>query len=443
MKIFLANTVMIFSVLLAMAADQNPADGAAKTNPPKPVPRVIAIRTNLPLNEISTNLPPNTVSTDCPLKLGGSVLVTVSNLSTLLEDGRAKGKKVVLFVEGNELSDVEPIGIYLEKDTLRFQLKRTAANKAIWTPLLQNPIKPEFRPLLISVGLHGEQPLLVDEAARGAPLRLIGWNTMTLVWAIVFGVLLVIFIVLAIGSDILRSPPDALGRRGAYSMARVQAAFWLFLTTMSFAFIWVVTSDLTTLNGSVLALLGISAGTYVASTMLSKPLSTEDAEAQKKKAEDAEKKAAAVRKEAERTKAATEAAKAEAAKAEEALRTATDADVAAKTAEANAAADKYAEAKKAAEEAAANVPKFKVVEQISTNFHRIPILGQFLEDILTDKDGLSVHRFQMFVWTIVLGIVFVISVVQDLVMPEFSATLLGLMGISSATFIAPKLKADQ
>lgn len=57
--------------------------------------------------------PPITVSTDCPLKLGGSVLVTVSNLSTLLEDGRAKGKKVVLFVEGNELLDVEPIGIYL------------------------------------------------------------------------------------------------------------------------------------------------------------------------------------------------------------------------------------------------------------------------------------------------------------------------------------------
>lgn len=84
-----------------------------------------------------------------------------------------------------------------------------------------------------------------------------------------------------------------------------------------------------------------------------------------------------------------------------------------------------------------------MVERISTNFHKLPILGQFLEDILTEKDGVSVHRFQIFVWTIVLGIIFGISVAQDLVMPEFSATLLGLMGISSATFLAPKIKTDK
>ena len=197
-----------------------------------------------------------------------------------------------------------------------------------------------------------------------------------------------------------------------------------------------------TLNGSVLTLLGISGGTYIVSTMLSRPLSAEDTEAGKRKAEEAEQHAAAIKKEAETAKAAAEAAKAAAAKAAEALRSAAEMDKAARTAEAKAAEEKYTEAKEAADKAAANVPKSNVVEQISTNFHRIPILGQFFEDILTDKDGVSVHRFQMFVWTIVLGIVFGISVVQDLVMPEFSATLLGLMGISSATFLAPKIKSN-
>ena len=89
------------------------------------------------------------------------------------------------------------------------------------------------------------------------------------------------------------------------------------------------------------------------------------------------------------------------------------------------------------------VPAAGPVQRVVTNFRNIPILGQFLEDILTEDDGVSVHRFQIFVWTIVLGIIFVISVGQDLVMPEFSATLLGLLGISSATFLAPKIKTEK
>jgi len=39
---------------------------------------------------------------------------------------------------------------------------------------------------------------------------------------------------------------------------------------------------------------------------------------------------------------------------------------------------------------------------------------------------------------VVLGIMFVSSVYNNLTMPEFSATLLGLMGISSGTYIGFK-----
>ena len=442
MKTFLANAVMMFSALWAVAQPAPVAGGPPAA--PKPVPRVIAIRANLPLNDITTNLPPLTVSMDAPLKLGRPVLVTVSNLSTLLQDGRDKGKKVVLFVDGNELPDVEPTGISLEKETLRFQLKRTATNKAVWTPLLQNPIEPEFRPLLISVGLHGEQPLLVDEAARGALLQLIGWNTMTCVWLAVFGFLLLVFLVMAFGSDILRSPPNEKGERGAYSLARVQAAYWLFLTAMSFAFIWVVTSDLTALNSSVLALLGISAGTYVASGMLSQPPTPEQLEKDKEaqaEAQAAKDKLSRLKKDSEAKAALAKTAKENLKQAQKELVGAPNDDgIKLKvTGAANACTASQKESDTAAEAFATAKAALPRHERLATNFRRLPIFGQFLEDILTDDAGVSVHRFQMLVWTMVMGTVFVFSVAQDLVMPEFSATLLGLMGVSSATFLAPKI----
>ncbi len=64
----------------------------------------------------------------------------------------------------------------------------------------------------------------------------------------------------------------------------------------------------------------------------------------------------------------------------------------------------------------------------------------FLADRLSDSgEGISIHRFQMFAWTLILGLIFVGSVYQNLGMPEFNATLLGLMGISSGTYLGFKL----
>ncbi|MBV8519809.1 MAG: hypothetical protein JO197_20630 [Acidobacteria bacterium] len=63
----------------------------------------------------------------------------------------------------------------------------------------------------------------------------------------------------------------------------------------------------------------------------------------------------------------------------------------------------------------------------------------FLRDVLGETGGgISLYRFQMFVWTFVLGIIFVSSVYAQLAMPDFNATLLGLMGISSGTYLGFK-----
>jgi hypothetical protein len=62
----------------------------------------------------------------------------------------------------------------------------------------------------------------------------------------------------------------------------------------------------------------------------------------------------------------------------------------------------------------------------------------FLADLLDDGSGISFHRFQMFVWTVVLGVIFCVSIYRKLAMPDFNATLLGLMGISSGTYLGFK-----
>src|SRR5262249_15210325 len=65
------------------------------------------------------------------------------------------------------------------------------------------------------------------------------------------------------------------------------------------------------------------------------------------------------------------------------------------------------------------------------------------EDLLWDADGLSFHRLQMAVWTLVLGIVFIERFVITLALPDFDGTLLALMGISSGTYLGFKLPEVQ
>jgi hypothetical protein len=63
----------------------------------------------------------------------------------------------------------------------------------------------------------------------------------------------------------------------------------------------------------------------------------------------------------------------------------------------------------------------------------------FRTDILGDSGDISFHRFQVVVWTVVLAVVFVHSVWTRLAMPQFSETLLGLMGISAGTYLGFKI----
>jgi hypothetical protein len=69
--------------------------------------------------------------------------------------------------------------------------------------------------------------------------------------------------------------------------------------------------------------------------------------------------------------------------------------------------------------------------------------GGWLYDLLSDQETVGFHRFQLLVWNTVLGVVFLWQTWIDFAMPEFNATLLGLLGLSAATFVGMKMTPNQ
>jgi len=80
----------------------------------------------------------------------------------------------------------------------------------------------------------------------------------------------------------------------------------------------------------------------------------------------------------------------------------------------------------------------KMINDRTTGTDAPTVTHGFISDVISDATGVSIHRLQMFGWTLVLGVIFLASVYKDLAMPEFSSTLLGLMGISSGTYLGIK-----
>jgi hypothetical protein len=72
-----------------------------------------------------------------------------------------------------------------------------------------------------------------------------------------------------------------------------------------------------------------------------------------------------------------------------------------------------------------------------------PVSEGPITDLLSDVNGVTFHRFQIVVWTIVLGVIFIYSVWTSLTMPQFSDTLLALMGISAGTYVGFKIPERQ
>jgi len=234
---------------------------------------------------------------------------------------------------------------------------------------------------------------------------------------------LIAFLALARYTHIIRDPaaprrPD--GKR-PYSLARGQMAFWFFLVIASYFFLWIVTGAMDTLNASVLALIGISAGTALGSALVDAAKPVPVGSPGNQPIVDVTRPHLEVVAELKQLRADTQ-------KELETLQRARTLI---------APSDKQALDEN--EQQQNEVRKRLANYRWQSAYFAWPTWRGVMYDLLAENNKISFHRFQIFVWTLILGIMFVVSVYGELAMPEFSATLLGLLGISAGTYVGFKL----
>jgi hypothetical protein len=312
---------------------------AVKVNPP----RVTAAKSNDPKHPHRAGL-------------GDAVILTVDGLQAYLDGDQDACGDLILFLAEVPIPGNPPEACDPYSGQVRFALDRTADSDRAWHVLLAEPVS-FTRKVPMSLGTKGRLAFPTDveefELEIVPALELVGF---------LIGLLLTILIsaYLAKTTAILRNPVPGLPTAQApYSLSRFQLAFWSLLVIAAYLFIWLITEELDTITGSVLALLGIGSATALGATIIDQG--------------------------------------------------------------------------KPANPPAGSAPAAPTPPAIPA-----PSRG-FLNDVLSDDQGLSIYRFQLFAWTLVLGVIFCASVYDGLAMPQFSTTLLGLMGISSGTYLGFKV----
>lgn len=324
--------------------------------------------------------------------------------------------KLVPFINGRSMRGNYPEEIHPDKNRLHFHLEIKPENKEVWTDLLGQP--PGTRRMVtFSVGLENQSPF---DSAIGQdneiPLTVIS-PLYGLIALLVVLFTVILFFWLARKTNIIREPGPKPGGSGLkpYNLGRTQMAFWFFLVYVSYLVIWLITGALDTITPSLLGLMGISAGTALGEALIDS--SKDTAQTGQLQALTAEKQTL------EQSMPQLESQLAE---------------INAKTTTAPEDVANRDNLNRTLQDSRMRLAQIDQQLPALTPASSANLSSGFLRDILADPGGYSFHRFQIFAWTIVLGIIFVSSVYNNLTMPEFSATLLGLMGLSSGTYIGFK-----
>jgi hypothetical protein len=396
------------AALLIITASAAFAQGTTQQPSASPTPTAAAS----PLQPIAPPQP-KVIAMVGSLELDDIVEIDLENLEAWAETNDVS--KLVPYINGRSIKGNYPEEIHIARGRLIYHLEITPENKEVWTDLLGAPDHIR-RPVTLSVGL--ENGAAFDSVhVRGNPVILtIISPVYGIVALLVIATTLLLLLWLARKTNIIREPgpPPAPGKRRPFNLGRAQMAFWFFLIYSSYVAIWLITDALDTITPSLLALMGISAGTALGEALIDNGKDT----ARTNQVQDLT---------AER-------------QAVEQSITQSEADLGAINAAPATVAD---QSNRDALNRMLTDSRTRL-GQIDQQLRSInaqdaaPTSAGFLRDVLSDGSGYSFHRFQIFAWTIVLGIIFISSVYNNLTMPEFSATLLGLMGLSAGTYIGFK-----
>jgi hypothetical protein len=349
------------------------------------------------------------LNTTVELHMGRQVTVCAMGLHNWIYEQKKNPGNLRLFIGGYLLSTIVPTAISpAGQEYVNFTLQMDTADSddwKAWAAIIDTSRHSANAQLPLNLALVDTKEVFPSSAVvtiiaypRNWPYILLG-----------FVVLLAALIWLAATTDLLRytvgDPPSA-PQKSPYSLGLTQMAVWFYLVVAAYVYICISTHQVHIAMGSVLGLLGISSTTGLAAVFVDKQKETTSR--------------------SQRTVLVTERIALNT-RISELLSTPI-------TPGSSSEAELMQKKSRAAEVDAALTQLTPSPSGISKNF---------FADILNDGEGISFHRFQIFIWTIVLGSVFVWSVYRNMSMPEFDASLLTLMGISAGTYVGFKFPEKQ
>jgi len=248
-------------------------------------------------------------------------------------------------------------------------------------------------------------------------------------WRLFFGTVAVIVVVLLVWGHARKRTtlrdnllPQVEPWRQPYSLGRWQMAFWFTLVFASFVFLLVVLFDYNTVSAQALALMGISGTTALASVAIDV--------AKNSPADDVNRglRALGLKSHEDVVRLQKEIAD----------RQKELAGLPQPDPEHGKHGHRHGHAPTRAEQLRAEILDRQMILRTYEEKTRPFVSEGWFKDLTTDLNGSALHRLQSFCWTWMLGAVFVYGVYHELAMPQFSNTLLTLMGISCAGYVGFK-----
>jgi hypothetical protein len=342
------------------------------------------------------------------IQVDGTDVVDPSKAQLFLK-GLALGVKPEWLADGRQLS---------------FTLQRTKDNRALWSELLGAPFgKDPIQSVLIHVDYAGNplafrKDIAVVEGASqtsAGEIRLVIYDTG---W-MALGLFATAAVTMAIAvwcwkTTMMRDGPipQMLKLDRPYSLGRFQMAVWFCLVFASFIFIFVTTRDLGSITPQTFILLGISGATALGSIAI------------------------------EQSKDSP-ATMVENALSGFGLKTRADVEKVSNAIVSNKAGN--AASTVIPDVTLPGIPNPTVGDLWAAYEAKIADYktGGFLKDLVTDVNGPTIHRWQILIWTLTLGFIYVCWTYTDLETPIFDTNLLALMGISSGVYLGFKIPERQ
>jgi len=361
------------------------------------------------------------------LSLNRPISINIHNFKQWLISSQLRSDQLILYLDGMPLKGLHPDSVFDDIGVVTFVPRRTPESKEAWNRLLTR--RDSLGSVAVSLGSEEGPPL----KTKATDVKLRAINRDWVFWTTLFAFLGIsgLFLWLSISSNILRDPlisqtedpnpysdsrteeagSDVHGSkvdRPPYSLGLTQMAFWFILVLGVALYLWVMTEDFVVFSPTILALMGVSATTALGAVFV-------------------------------------DSTKRQSLLARRRDLIATSASVQAKIDALKVQVDdkKLARVDRAAAEQQLDMSHRQLLENAaqldSVKRQLQPRMStHFIFDILSDDTGISLHRFQIAVWTVVLGFIFIVSAYRTLAVPDFDATLLALMGISSGTYIGFK-----